>query len=107
MDTNVEQPPFNIIEGEECFEEDDLGCPVGYNEANLELEEDEKEAEISVCVVLGGEGMNTIKLERRVNKTKLIILVDSGSIHNFIDPQLVSQLRREPEKNYTAKRDSG
>lgn len=42
--------------------------------------------------------MNTIKLLGNVKKKTLVILVDSGSTHRFLDPNILSQLRRQPEK---------
>ncbi|XP_019163484.1 PREDICTED: uncharacterized protein LOC109159828 [Ipomoea nil] len=84
-------PTFNIIEGLENNELPSL----------VEAEEDgtiPEEAEISLCAVVGGEGLNTIKLLGCIQRQPIVILVDSGSTHSFLDPQLLDHMRRQPEK---------
>lgn len=51
-----------------------------------------KEAEISLNAVVGGEGLNTIKLPRVLHNKDIIVLVDSGSTHSFLDPALALNL---------------
>lgn len=53
---------------------------------------------MSLCAIVGGEGLNTIKLPGMVQKQSMDILVDSRSTHSFLDPKLLSQLRKELEK---------
>lgn len=57
-----------------------------------------EEAEVSLCALVGGEGLNTIKLLGLIQKHPIVILVDSGSTHSFLDPKWLDQLRKEPEK---------
>lgn len=52
---------------------------------------------MSLNVVVGGEGLNTIKLPGLIQKQKIIVLIDSGSTHSFVDPMLVHQLKLPTE----------
>lgn len=87
-------PTFNIIEETESQNEVE-----GMREEADGEEGGAEEVEISLCAVVGGEGMNTIKLMGSINKQPLIILVDSGSTHSFLDPKLLNHINRTPEKS--------
>ncbi|XP_019166953.1 PREDICTED: uncharacterized protein LOC109162723 [Ipomoea nil] len=58
----------------------------------------QEQAEVSLYAMTGGERMNTIKLLGSIHKQTVVILVDSGSTHSFLDPKLLTQLRIEPER---------
>ncbi|XP_019150587.1 PREDICTED: uncharacterized protein LOC109147385 [Ipomoea nil] len=81
---------FNIIEDQD---EEDVPILIEHPE-----DEQTEVAGVSLCAVVGGEGLNTIKLLGMVQKQPIVILVDSGSTHSFLDPKILSQLRREPRK---------
>lgn len=61
-------------------------------------EEVGEEAEVTLCAVVGGEGMNSIKLQGKVGKLKLMILIDTGSTHSFMDPKIAYQLKLPVQK---------
>ncbi|XP_019200240.1 PREDICTED: uncharacterized protein LOC109193863 [Ipomoea nil] len=72
-----------------------------FQDANDELateEPGEEPAEVSLYAMMGGEGLNTIKLLGAIQRQPIVILVDSGSTHSFLDPKLLTQLRMESEK---------
>lgn len=81
-------PTFNIIEEHEDDENPEV----------VSQEVVEEEAEVTLCAMVGGEGLNTIKLLGTIQKQQIVILVDSGSTHSFLDPKLLCQLKREPTK---------
>ncbi|XP_019179173.1 PREDICTED: uncharacterized protein LOC109174389 [Ipomoea nil] len=81
-------PTFNIIEEVELGEI--VEEPV--------VGEDTGEGEVSLCAVVGREGMNTIKLLGKIQKQQIVILVESGSTHSFLDPKILNQLRKEAVK---------
>ncbi|XP_019171199.1 PREDICTED: uncharacterized protein LOC109166765 [Ipomoea nil] len=83
-------PTFHLIEEDEGYDQD-------YVE-QAEPETNKEEAEVSLCAMVVGEGMHTIKLLGFVQRQKILILVDSGSTHSFLDPKLLSQLRKDPVK---------
>ncbi|XP_019151052.1 PREDICTED: uncharacterized protein LOC109147849 [Ipomoea nil] len=84
---------FHVVEEGEFQDASD-----GISTEELEGIETKEQVEISLCAVLGGEGLNTIKLMGVVQRQPMVILVDSGSTHSFLDPKILTQLRREPEK---------
>lgn len=85
-------PTFNIIEEEEYHEVPE----------KLELEEIDGDATAEdadvLSVVMGRESMNTIKLIGAINKQQIIIFVDSGRTHSFLNTKLLTQMRMESEK---------
>lgn len=82
-----------MVEG--CEEE--LMEPEQTQEETTPNQEENDIAEISLNAMVGGEGLNTIKLPGLIHKREIIILVDSGSTHNFVDPALVHQLKLPTE----------
>ncbi|XP_051141300.1 uncharacterized protein LOC127258493 [Andrographis paniculata] len=52
-----------------------------------------EEPQISLNVVAGQVPSNTIKLLGKSNNYELVILLDSGSTHTFLDPKTASKLR--------------
>ncbi|XP_019177711.1 PREDICTED: uncharacterized protein LOC109172915 [Ipomoea nil] len=84
-------PTFNIIEGVESqeIEEESMGNQMEENETGIILEDEE--VEVTLNAVIGGESMNTIKLLGLIGKQIVVILVDSGSTHSFVDPKVLDQ----------------
>ena len=68
-----------LLEGEdrELIEEGETSEPVKYG--------DEDNGEISIHALKGLMNNKIIKVEGRVKDCSLMILVDSGSTHNFLD----------------------
>lgn len=60
-------------------------------EGNTE-DEPPKSPVISLHALTGMQGHNTMRVTARVGSLLAIILVDSGSTHNFINARLVSRL---------------
>ncbi|PHT93965.1 hypothetical protein T459_01847 [Capsicum annuum] len=54
----------------------------------------EKEGKLSLCVAVGLTSLaSTIKILGYARKVPLIILIDSGSTHSFVSPQVVKILK--------------
>ena len=54
--------------------------------------EEETDPEITLYALVGSPSLGTMRVKGRVNSVLLVILVDSGSTHNFIDAAVVSVL---------------
>ncbi|XP_031108696.1 uncharacterized protein LOC116013188 [Ipomoea triloba] len=93
-------PTFNIIEEGEFHDTYEELSNGNQEQQGMEIG---KQAEVSVYAMMGGEGLNTIKLLGAVEKQQIVILVDSGSTHSFLDPKLLTQLRIEPERAHPLK----
>lgn len=91
-------PTFNIIEGAETQDHEEGISEDLLERLGAENEVETEEVEVTLCAVIGGEGMNTIKLIGTISKLAITILVDSGNTHSFIDPKLLIQMRITPEK---------
>ncbi|XP_031104476.1 uncharacterized protein LOC116007955 [Ipomoea triloba] len=76
----------------------DTSEELSNEESAQEVEKSYEQAEISLYAMMGGEGLNTIKLLGAIGRQQLVILVDSGSTHSFLDPKLLTQLRIESER---------
>ncbi|KAF3617173.1 hypothetical protein FXO37_34755 [Capsicum annuum] len=59
---------------------------------NLELSQPAEHMEISIHALNGSLGFTTLRVTGYHAKKGLHILIDTGSSHNFIDPDLVQQL---------------
>ncbi|KAF5470266.1 hypothetical protein F2P56_010790, partial [Juglans regia] len=66
--------------GEEMGEEEPLESPTT-----------ETQPEISLHALLGSQNPKTMRLRGRVGDQEVVILVDSGSTHNFLDPLVVKK----------------
>ncbi|KAK0583771.1 hypothetical protein LWI29_002762 [Acer saccharum] len=63
-----------------------------YIEAEYdEVEVEPPDGEISLNAITGSQTSNTMKLEGYIGKHRLVILVDSGSTHNFVDSNLIKK----------------
>lgn len=78
--------PSSDSEAEE-FQE----CPEKLNE-NVTEGEDSKAPVISLHALIGLQGHNTMRVAARLGLCWAIILVDSGSTHNFINSKFVNRL---------------
>ncbi|CAH9098317.1 unnamed protein product [Cuscuta europaea] len=56
------------------------------------LEETEREEEEAEEVTRGGVGVETIKLLGQVENKDIVIMIDSGSTHSFLDPKIVKDM---------------
>ena len=66
----------------------------------VEMEEEEEEAEIeeekdkiTLCALLGGTSPSTMRVMAILNGQKTIVLLDTGSTHNFMDETLAKGLK--------------
>jgi hypothetical protein len=62
----------------------------GGEEASLE---NSKHPEISLHAISGSSSPNTMRLEGTIRLQRVIILVDLGSTHNFVDPYIVRKTK--------------
>ncbi|KAK0608486.1 hypothetical protein LWI29_031439 [Acer saccharum] len=63
-----------------------------YIEAEYdEVEVEPPDGEISLNAITGSQTPNTMRLEGYIGKHRLVILVDSGSTHNFVDSNLIKK----------------
>jgi hypothetical protein len=60
-----------------------------------DLQARELSPHISLDALEGTVGLNTMKVTSRLDKTTVSILIDSGSIHNFLNAELALKLQRK------------
>ncbi|XP_019181671.1 PREDICTED: uncharacterized protein LOC109176731 [Ipomoea nil] len=84
---------FNVMTDIEEGQVEQEGNEEEPSSPELNREDGERLAEVSLLAMLGGEGLSTIKLLGKVGKKKLIILVDTGSTHSFLDPVVIQSLK--------------
>ncbi|XP_019238918.1 PREDICTED: uncharacterized protein LOC109218971 [Nicotiana attenuata] len=81
---------LNTMEGDETFMEaldEEL-----QNDATGEGETEQ--AEVVINAMLGQNGSSTaIRIEGRIRKFPVMVLIDSGATHSFVDPRVIKQLR--------------
>ncbi|XP_019170443.1 PREDICTED: uncharacterized protein LOC109166012 [Ipomoea nil] len=100
---NCKSPTFNILEGMENQEGEEVSMGDQIDEEETEDIHEEEAVEVTLNAVIGGEGMNTIKLLGLIGKQVVIILVDSGSTHSFVDPKVLDQKGIVAEKTENLK----
>ena len=61
-------------------------------EAEL-IEEEEEPAEITLCALLGSSSPSTMRAVACINGHKAIVLIDTGSTHNFLYNNLAKSLK--------------
>ncbi|PHT70935.1 hypothetical protein T459_26039 [Capsicum annuum] len=88
---------LNLLELEEVDETDNVLNKTELEvheeeESKLELSEPAEHMEISIHALNGSLGFRTLKVTGYHAKKGLYILIDTGSSHNFIDPDLVQRL---------------
>ena len=89
------QTTLFLIEGVEVTSDS------SYNDQYVEVDngvckgrrqDEEAEPEITLYALMGSPTPRTMRVKGKVNSVSLVILVDSGSTHNFIDATVVSVL---------------
>lgn len=83
-----------LIEG--VYEEEEIGR-LEDGEPNYGEEEDVPE--ISLHAIAGIPKPQTMRIKGVIQKNRIIMLVDSGSTHNFLSVDVASQLGLHPDKN--------
>ncbi|KAF2322669.1 hypothetical protein GH714_028059 [Hevea brasiliensis] len=58
-----------------------------------DIDEDDTEAEISLNALTGWSSTGTMRVEIQFNSCQLIVLIDSGSTHNFINEKIAGLLK--------------
>ena len=53
----------------------------------------EKVAEITLCALLGSTSPSTMRVIALINGKKAVVLIDTGSTHNFMDNGLTASLK--------------
>jgi len=66
----------------------------GEEDNNREEADEEEKVEISLHALRGLSNSKIIKVEGRALDSRLMILIDSGSTHNFLDDGISKNLRR-------------
>ncbi|KAF7834711.1 retrotransposon gag domain, Retroviral aspartyl protease [Senna tora] len=80
------------------MEIDDAGNPIDEAAAESDCNEQAEEAEVTFHAILGNTISTTMKLNGTLGSHKVLILVDSGSTHNFISSQFVNKLQLPTQK---------
>nr|XP_023907237.1 uncharacterized protein LOC112018933 [Quercus suber] len=62
-------------------------------------QDEEAEPEITLYALVGSPNPGTMRVNGKVNSVSLVILVDSGSTHNFIDAAVISVLHIHVDKS--------
>ncbi|KAB5529529.1 hypothetical protein DKX38_019610 [Salix brachista] len=78
--------------GEEVAEEEeDLEAEIKQGKVELE----EEQGEITLCVLLGNSSPSTMRVVVVLSGQKTVVLLDTGSTHNFMDSGLAASLKLE------------
>lgn len=76
---------------EECVDSDsDDAVQTGGNEMQYAMEDEVELAQISMHAILGTPNIQTMRCMCKFKNAGVVILIDTGSTHNFIDPSVVS-----------------
>lgn len=72
-------------------------------EAVMEEETQDDNPNISLNAITGSVTSRTMRIKGRVSNQEVVILIDSGSTHNFVDPAVVrrAQLPIDPRHRLT------
>jgi hypothetical protein len=76
---------LSVVEEEEEFQEEEV-------EAEAVLSQ-KVTPHISLDALEGTVGLNTMKVNGKMDKTTMCILIDSGSTHNFLNTAVVKKLQ--------------
>jgi len=73
-------------------EDDEGGENIPDAETGKQVEEEEEGGQISLHALEGHPSEKMIKIRGNVGKRKLLILIDSGSLHSFLDESTAKEL---------------
>uniref|UniRef100_A0A2N9FBV1 Retrotransposon gag domain-containing protein n=1 Tax=Fagus sylvatica TaxID=28930 RepID=A0A2N9FBV1_FAGSY len=73
--------------------EDEEAELVEIREEEVEVELEEAKAEITLCALLGSTSPSTMRVIAIVNGQMTVVLLDTGSTHNFMDETLAKTLK--------------
>lgn len=62
-----------------------------FHDTYINLEGREEEIEISIHELCGNTSSHIIRIQGKVKGIPITILINSGSIHNFVDPTIINQ----------------
>ena len=82
------QSGVQITELDEEVDSDVVNKMVGSTQFNQE-----EEVEITLYALIGTPTPGTMKVKGKINGSRLVILINIGSTHNFIDASLVNSLQ--------------
>ena len=82
------QSGVQITELEEEVDSDVVNKMVGSTQSNQE-----EEVEITLYALIGTPTPGTMRVKGKINGSRLVILINIGSTHNFIDASLVNSLQ--------------
>jgi hypothetical protein len=68
-------------------------CIVEEEEVEEMVELGEEGAEITLCALLGSTSPSTMRVIALINGQKAMVLIDTGSTHNFMDNGLAASLK--------------
>ena len=72
--------------------EDEEAELIEIEEEEFEAELEDEKAEITLCALLGNNSPSTMRMIAILNGQKTIVLLDTGSTHNFMDGTLAKTL---------------
>ena len=79
-------------------DDNDRAYMEGKNEEDSRMELATDENGISILAFIGNRAKTTLKILGTVNKRKLIILINSGSTHSFLDYDTAKELNYQMQK---------
>ena len=84
--------PLKLYSMEEVAEEEE-DIEAGTEQGEVELEEEQ--GEITLCALLGNSSPSTMRVVAILSGHKTVVLLDTGSTHNFMDSGLAVSLKLE------------
>jgi hypothetical protein len=73
--------------------EDEEAKLIEIEEEEVEAELEDEKAEITLCALLGSTSPSTMRVIAILNVQKTVVLLDTGSTHNFMDGTLAKTLK--------------
>ena len=88
---------------EETYDEEEEELEEEITLEEHAIEEEEELATVSMHAMAGIAAPQTLKIQGYIKKHKVLVLIDSGSTHNFIDKKLAARLNcfAYPVKNFS------
>jgi hypothetical protein len=91
-----QSPKLFLLDNEEIIEELELSSQLELEGKGLDLMEfsySEAKPKISLQAITSNVHPKTMRIVGRVKNQNLVILIDSGSTHNFLDCRLIVNVR--------------